>query len=460
MIGTAALLLTVPSVALTLAQPAPAAPASGLPEDLVAAIQRDLGLSPAQYLDRAETGQNLVRFADSIRGTFPGSFAGAWLDTDGTPVVGLSDGPDKAAARTAVEAAGYQVKDQQRSERTLLDQLGQVGDWIRSRPVELSGHVASASIDPVANDIALSTDAAQGQGLQLPDFLGFVRLVLGSLGSAQPPTTQPPVTTTKPPVTTTKPPVTTTKPPVTTTKPPVTTTKPPVTTTTGQPPAADAMLGGDGYNFGEHYCSLGFNATDGSGNIVNITAGHCDPNSQNAGGPDATVTTEGISAGGPRFGAFDFPHPDGVDFSTIKIDDDAIQRFENNFVRGPGGKPLAITGIADPVVGAPVCKTGVTTGYNCGVISAVNETLNNEALGITKGLFLANNICALPGDSGGPVITGTRALGISTASNNRTQAECDATSGPDIGDFDHPHEYVTPLKMILAADPGLQVLTN
>ncbi|RMI27565.1 protease, partial [Nocardia stercoris] len=104
MIGTAALLLTVPSVALTLAQPpapAPAAPASALPADLVAAIQRDLGLSPDQYLDRAETGQNLVRFADSIRGTFPDSFAGAWLDADGTPVVGLADGPDKDAARTA-----------------------------------------------------------------------------------------------------------------------------------------------------------------------------------------------------------------------------------------------------------------------------------------------------------------------------------------------------------------------
>ncbi|RMI27686.1 hypothetical protein EBN03_33255, partial [Nocardia stercoris] len=223
MIGTTALLLTVPGAALTLAQPAapaPAAPASALPADLVAAIQRDLGLSPAQYLDRAETGQNLVAFADSMRATFPDSFAGAWLDADGTPMVGLADGADKAAARTAVEAAGYRVKDQQHSERTLLDQLGQLGDWIRNRPVELSGHVAGAAIDPVANDIALSTDAtAQGQGLQLPDFLGFVRVILGSLGSAQSPTT----TTTQPPTTTT------TKPPVTTT------TKPPVTTTTTKP---------------------------------------------------------------------------------------------------------------------------------------------------------------------------------------------------------------------------------
>ncbi|RMI27640.1 hypothetical protein EBN03_33380 [Nocardia stercoris] len=219
------------------------------------------------------------------------------------------------------------------------------------------------------------------------------------------------------------------------------------------------MLGGDGYNVSPHFCSLGFNGVDGSGNVVNITAGHCDQSSENAGGPDATVAAEGISAGGPRFGAFDFPHPDGIDFSTIKIDKAVAKRFENNFVRGLGGKPLAITGIADPVIGAPVCKSGTTSGFTCGVIWRVNQTIDNE-LGTTKGLILATNICALPGDSGGPVLTGTKALGISTASNSQTQKECDETSGPDVADFDHPHEYVTPLKAILAADPGLKVRTN
>ncbi|MGW6377149.1 protease, partial [Rhodococcus sp. NPDC055112] len=65
MIGTAALLLVAPCVAL--AQAEPTAPAPALPADMVAAIQRDLGLSPAQYLERAAAGQELKAFADTLR---------------------------------------------------------------------------------------------------------------------------------------------------------------------------------------------------------------------------------------------------------------------------------------------------------------------------------------------------------------------------------------------------------
>ncbi|WP_433592087.1 Ig-like domain-containing protein [Nocardia sp. CA-145437] len=198
MIGAAALLVGVPAVSLVHAEPdAPASPA--LPAALVAAIQRDLGLTPAQYLDRAEAGQQLAAFADSMRAKFPESFAGAWLDQSGVPMIGVAAGPDQATARTAVEVAGYRVQDQPRSERTLLDQLGQLTGWIQNLPAALSGRVGGAAIDPVRNDVALNVrDVADGSSLQLPDFLQFVRTVLGpALGSAEPPTTTPP-TTTKP----------------------------------------------------------------------------------------------------------------------------------------------------------------------------------------------------------------------------------------------------------------------
>ncbi|MGW6376814.1 Ig-like domain repeat protein, partial [Rhodococcus sp. NPDC055112] len=230
MIGTAALLLVAPCVAL--AQAEPAAPAPALPAEMVAAIQRDLGLSPAQYLERADTGQELVRFAETLRGKFPTAFAGVWLDAAGVPLVGLADGPDKAAARTAVEAAGYQVKDQARSEKVLSDLLGQVNGWVQQLPAPLAGLVNGTAIDPAANDIALDVKdtAAGGQGLQLPDFLNFVRVAkgpagssdlsglgsLGSSGSSDP--TKP--TTTKP----TEPTTTTTKPTEPTTTNPVAST--------------------------------------------------------------------------------------------------------------------------------------------------------------------------------------------------------------------------------------------
>ncbi|MGW6377416.1 protease, partial [Rhodococcus sp. NPDC055112] len=165
MIGTAALLLAAPCA--TLAQAAPTAPAPALPAGLVAAVQRDLGLSPAQYLAQAEAGRELATFADTLRGKFPAAFAGAWLDAAGIPLVGLADGPDKAAARTAVEAASYRVKDQSRSENALREMLGQVNGWARQLPAPLSGQINGAKIDAVRNDIALEVkDTAEGQGLQ------------------------------------------------------------------------------------------------------------------------------------------------------------------------------------------------------------------------------------------------------------------------------------------------------
>ncbi|WP_158675817.1 S1 family peptidase, partial [Nocardia stercoris] len=267
-------------------------------------------------------------------------------------------------------------------------------------------------------------------------------VVLGSLGSAQPPTTQPPVTTTKPPVTTTKPPVTTTNPPVTTTKPPVTTTK-------QQPPAADAILGGDAFSATDastgdvlNICSFGFNGVDGSGNTVNITAGHCDPHHENAGSDDATWVREG-NAGGTYLGTFDKTVLDGDDYSLLKIDASVARRFKNNFVEGWDTRnALPITGTADPVVGAPVCHSGRTTGFSCGVVTDVHQTMSNGIATLNDAI--ATNLCGQPGDSGGPVVTGTKALGITSTGH------CNSTR----------QMWAEPIKSVLAANPGLKINTN
>ncbi|SEM08759.1 Ig-like domain repeat protein [Rhodococcus maanshanensis] len=640
MIGTAALLLVAPCVAL--AQAEPAAPAPGLPAELVAAVQRDLGLSPAQYLEQAEAGQELLRFAETLRGKFPTAFAGVWLDAAGAPLVGLADGPDTAAARTAVEAAGYQVKDQPRSEQVLSGLLGQLNGWVQQLPAPLSGLVNGAAIDPVANDIALEVkDTAGGQGLQLPDFLNFVRVAkvpggsselpgFGSLGSSGPATTTAPTkptepTTTKPTEPTTTKPTepTTTKPtepskitldPITaapdsneytlkakvtpaaaggtvefkdgndilgTTKveadgtavrmwypeadgnhtitaifsgrdgvagstttaqvtvttvgnnattstttldpikgaavgkeitlkakvtpaeaggtvafdvtepnrnmtneapvgadgtatlkwtpenagkatveatfsgrdgvtgstttvqvtvaeaPKPTTTKP--TTTTPKPPAPDAIMGGQGYRSGETAsdpCSFGFNGTDGAGNAVNITAGHCD--FSRGGSPRVFV-------GGSYVGAFEKVAFEGFDYGLIRID--ARNRFENNFVSTYGGAPVRITGTADPVVGAPVCKSGEITGFTCGKITAVDVSMNSGPRGARVPNAFAAKVCSIPGDSGGAIVTGTKALGITAAGSGW---DCDPSK----------QTYAQPINSVLADNPGLKVRTN
>ncbi|MDG8247676.1 hypothetical protein OK843_11200, partial [Streptococcus pneumoniae] len=52
-------------------------PADRLPAELVAAVQRDLHLSPQEYLDRAAAAQQLRSYADDFRQQNPADFAGA-----------------------------------------------------------------------------------------------------------------------------------------------------------------------------------------------------------------------------------------------------------------------------------------------------------------------------------------------------------------------------------------------
>ncbi|SEK96172.1 Ig-like domain repeat protein [Rhodococcus maanshanensis] len=532
MIGTAALLLAAPCATLAQAEPTPPAPA--LPEDLVAAIQRDLRLSPEQYLDRAQTGQELATFADTLRGKFPTAFAGAWLDKTSTPLVGLADGPDKAAARTAVEAAGFKVKDQSRSENALRDLLGQVNSWTQQLPAPLTGQINGAKIDTVKNDIALEVqDTAVGQGLQLPNFLNFVRVAqvpggssdlpglgsLGSFGSSGPtkptdPTTDP----TDPASTITLDPIKgatvekmiTLKAKVTpaaaggtvvfeddkntyheeatvgadgtatqewypsiagkvtikatfsgrdgvtgsTTTQQITVAGPPKPTTTKpKPPAANAIMGGDVYDAvdvsgGSRRCTLGFNATDASGHAAVISAGHCDANPDAAGTDDASIgheVVDGVS--GDRFGTFTNASQRPLDYAVIKIDDGVAKRFENNYVRAPGQAPVAITGTAVPVVGMPVCMSGMVTGYHCGTVEFV-DIMN---IPIFPSRFTVS-ICGLSGDSGGAVLSGTKALGITVRSNKAVEGTCDSATAPEV--------TATPITNILSANPGLKIRTN
>ncbi|MEU1432446.1 S1 family peptidase, partial [Nocardia sp. NPDC005746] len=211
-----------------------------------------------------------------------------------------------------------------------------------------------------------------------------------------------------------------------------TTTTPKPTTTTPKPPA-DAIMGGQGYrsgSTGDKPCSFGFNAVDGNGDLVNITAGHCDPRPK-----DNEPTAENVTLGDTYLGAFvDKTVHDG-DYTFIKIDGSVASRFKNNFVDTYGGDPVRITGTAEPVVGAPVCKSGQTSGYTCGVITTADDST-----------FTAK-LCSIPGDSGGAMVTGTKALGILYAGS-----EWDCTP--------NKQTYGQQIKSILEANPGLKINTK
>ncbi|RMI27580.1 S1 family peptidase, partial [Nocardia stercoris] len=219
-----------------------------------------------------------------------------------------------------------------------------------------------------------------------------------------------------------------------------TTTTPKPTTTTPKPPAPDAIMGGQGYLSGETAsdpCSFGFNATDGDGNAVAITAGHCDHNRGN----DTRVYE-----GGTYVGAFGKEATDGLDYGLINIDGAVAHRFQNNYVDTYGGDPLRITGTADPVVGAPVCKSGEITGFTCGKITAVDVPINTGPRGATVPNSFEATVCAIPGDSGGPYMTGTKALGLAAGG----AWECDNST----------KSYAQPINSILADNPGLKINTK
>ena len=80
-------------------------------------------------------------------------------------------------------------------------------------------------------------------------------------------------------------------------------------------------------------------------------------------------------------------------------------------MRGPNGTFISITGPATPSVGQRVCSVGRTTGMHCGTVLGLNATVNYGADGIVTGL-IDTNLCSEPGDSGGPLFSGSTAHGI------------------------------------------------
>jgi streptogrisin C len=158
-------------------------------------------------------------------------------------------------------------------------------------------------------------------------------------------------------------------------------------------PAANWMDGGDAVNGGS--CSAGFNLRNTStGAKYLLTAGHC----VNAG---SSLSGQG----GVNFGA--------VLESWFPSYDDAIIRNDNTgyWIQGPwvdtnpsNGGIVTSSGFTDGLVGTVICKSGITTKWTCGTITAKNQTVTytggNTIYGLTR-----HNACVEPGDSGGANIS-------------------------------------------------------
>lgn len=360
--------------------------ASELPAELVEAITRDLNISPEEYLRRAAQAQELGSYAEDFREQHPNEFAGAWIGDAGEPIVAVTS--TEAARRAAAD--GYATRISPVSEKGLEATLSNLNEWIGGLPKDIAAQVNSTSIDVLDNRVVIDiVNSPIGQALNLPTLLANVKVMLSPGGGG---------------------------------------------------PVEKGPLGGDTYittpgNLPDtplgkiSVCSLGFAGVDGNGNPVNISAGHCNPvpgqpspvylpNHQNIDDSTRIGSFAQSSVGNPA---------NGLDFSVIALNDAGVEAgLDRPAIRGANGTTLEITGTAKPVVGAPICKSGQSSSFTCGVVVSDHvetQLFTHDGSSRTIRGF-AGTACTLSGDSGGAIVTGTLALGITSGSNSSGAPNC------------------------------------
>ncbi|MEV4847143.1 S1 family peptidase [Micromonospora matsumotoense] len=147
------------------------------------------------------------------------------------------------------------------------------------------------------------------------------------------------------------------------------------------------IAGGQAVYGGGARCSLGTNVRSGS-TYYFLTAGHC-TSVTSLWYADSGQTTVLGSRTGSSFPTNDYGL---VRYTGTISHPSAIYTY-------PGLLP--VSGVGTPYIGQAVCRSGSTTGVRCGTVTGLNQTVN-YAEGSVSGL-IRTNICAEPGDSGGPL---------------------------------------------------------
>ncbi|MFE5854626.1 S1 family peptidase [Streptomyces sp. NPDC056500] len=145
-------------------------------------------------------------------------------------------------------------------------------------------------------------------------------------------------------------------------------------------------------------CSLGFNAVR-AGIYYALTAGHCTNGRSTWYTNQASTVLLGTTVA-----------------SSFPVDDYGIIRHANRAAADGrvylyNGTYRDIVNAGTPAVGQFVERTGSTTGYHNGRVTGLNATVNYGGGQLVYGL-IQTNVCAQPGDSGGPLFSGSTAHGL------------------------------------------------
>ncbi|ATB43575.1 Streptogrisin-C precursor (Serine protease C) [Cystobacter fuscus] len=172
-------------------------------------------------------------------------------------------------------------------------------------------------------------------------------------------------------------------------------------------------------------CSVGFSVYGGF-----VTAGHCG------------------SAGTPTLG-FNWQAMGTVRASVWPGNDWAWVATNSSWTPQPwvynyANAHVLVQGSNAAGIGASICRSGNTTGWRCGTLQATNITVNysnGPVYGLSK-----TNACADPGDSGGSVISGNQAQGVTSG----IAGGCASSA---------PQTFFQPINPILSAY-GLTLVTS
>ncbi|MFF1717408.1 putative Ig domain-containing protein [Streptomyces sp. NPDC058268] len=389
-----AALPALPAQADTPSEPSPKTTAEPrLSAELRAALARDLGVSPAGVATRLADERRAQRVATEVRATIGDQATSLWFDAaDGRLHATVTTPRAAEAARTA-GAVPHQTR---RTRAELEAAAHKVGAWSRGVPgVRSWGPNARAGRVDVVIDPDATSAATQALRAKLASLGGLIRVV----ESRDVPRQQ-----------------------------------------------GGNVVGGEKWTPGsESPCSIGFpvTRTSGAGKAF-LTAGHCTNDvSQPAYGRDGTRVGTSNKNGTGSVNARE------GDMGIVDVDQTGWSLAPT--VAGWGQGDVTVTGSAEAVVGTAVCHSGQTTGYQCGEVTKVNQSVDYGNV-VIDGLSYSS-ACSTGGDSGGSYITpaGGRAVGLHSGGGSAT---CSGGSGEKYTIFQPVNEALTKFgAQLVTSDP-------
>ncbi|MEV4908508.1 S1 family peptidase [Streptomyces albidoflavus] len=182
---------------------------------------------------------------------------------------------------------------------------------------------------------------------------------------------------------------------------------------------ATDLRGGNGITSSGWICTAGFNTKNSAGAVYTLTAGHCVPGTGNTWYMDwngqaigsQTSYNFGTGTGGKCDGS-----TRGCDWAAIRANASGINPLGT--VRYWGGDYHQIDRSRYPAEGESIDRIGVNSQDKTGNVTKTSVTVNIG--GKTMYGMMETNNCALGGDSGGPALNGTTALGLLSGGSDET----------------------------------------